>query len=188
VTDYPESLKGQFLMAMPGLLDPNFYQTVVCLSEHTREGAVGIVINRTHPTLKLETIFDELGMTHQADIGEAPIYLGGPVHVSEVFILHGPPYDIQTSLAITSQLAMSTTREILERIASGEGPRPFMISLGCAGWGPGQLEAEIQQNAWLTCDSDETILFEVPVEQRWEYAMRKLGIDPSLLTDAAGHA
>ena len=175
-------------MAMPGLLDPNFYQTVVCLSEHTREGAVGIVINRTHPSLKAENIFDELGMPHQAEAGQAPIFLGGPVHVSEVFILHGHPFDARTSLQITSQLAMSTTREILERIARGEGPRSFMISLGCAGWGPGQLEAEIQQNAWLTCECDENLLFEVPIDQRWESAIRKLGIDPSLLTDVAGHA
>jgi putative transcriptional regulator len=175
-------------MAMPGLLDPNFYQTVVCLSEHTREGAVGIVINRTHPTLKAESIFNELGMPHQTGAGQAPIFLGGPVHVSEVFILHGHPYDPRASLTITSQLAMSTTREILEQIARGEGPYPFMISLGCAGWGPGQLESEIQQNAWLTCESDEALVFEVPVDQRWEYAIRKLGIDPSLLTDAAGHA
>ena len=188
MTDYPESLKGQFLMAMPGLLDPNFYQTVVCLSEHTREGAVGIVINRTHPSLKAENIFDELGMPHHAEAGQVPIFLGGPVHISEVFILHGHPFDAHTSLAITPWLAMSTTREILEQIARGEGPHPFMISLGCAGWGPGQLEAEIQQNAWLTCECDENLLFEVPVDQRWESAIRKLGIDPSLLTDAAGHA
>jgi putative transcriptional regulator len=188
VADFPESLKGQFLMAMPGLLDPNFYQTVVCLSEHTREGAVGIVINRAHPTLKAETIFDELGMTHHGLAGQAPVYLGGPVHISEVFILHSHPFHVDVSLEITSRLAMSTTREVLERIARGEGPEMFMISLGCAGWGPGQLEAEIQQNAWLTSDIDESVLFEIPVDQRWECAMRKLGIDPLLLTDAAGHA
>jgi putative transcriptional regulator len=181
-------LKGQFLMAMPNLLDPNFHQTVVCLSEHTREGAVGIVINRPHPTLKAESIFNELGMPHQTDMGEVSIFLGGPVHISEVFILHGHPFDANTSLEITPRLAMSTTREILERIARGEGPQPFMITLGCAGWGPGQLEEEIQQNAWLTCESDENILFEAAVDQRWELAVRKLGIDPSLLTDVAGHA
>jgi len=188
VTDYPESLKGQFLMAMPGLLDPNFHQTVICLSEHTREGAVGIVINRTHSSLRAETIFSELDMAHHTDIGQAPIYLGGPVHASEVFILHGGPFDAAISLEITPHLAMSTTREVLARIAMGEGPEDFMISLGCAGWGPGQLEAEIQQNAWLTSDIDEAILFETPVGDRWECAMRKLGIDPTLLIDAAGHA
>jgi putative transcriptional regulator len=188
VADFVESLKGQFLMAMPGLLDPNFYQTVVCISEHTHEGAVGIVINRPHPTLKAATIFDELGMAHHGAVGQQPVYLGGPVHISEVFILHSRPFEAEISLEITPRLAMSTTRYVLERIARGDGPELFMISLGCAGWGPGQLEAEIQENAWLTCDIDERILFEVTADQRWDSAMRKLGIDPSLLTDAAGHA
>jgi len=187
-TDYPESLKGQFLMAMPGLLDPNFHQTVICLSEHTRDGAVGIVVNRAHASLKAAAIFCELEMVHNEDVGEVPVYLGGPVHASEIFILHGLPFDTDVSLEITPGLAMSTTREVLEDIAIGKGPALFFISLGCAGWGPGQLEAEIRQNAWLTCNIDETILFDVPVDMRWERAMRKLGIDPTLLINAAGHA
>lgn len=186
--DYPESLKGQFLMAMPSLMDPNFHQTVVCLSEHTHEGAVGIVVNREHPTLRAETIFKELGMMHSDAAGGAPIYLGGPVHLSEVFILHSPPFDATMSLAISDRLAMSTTRDVLERIARDKGPQRFIISLGCAGWGPGQLEAEIQQNAWLTSDIDEDILFDIPVGSRWERALRRLGVDPSQLIDGAGHA
>jgi len=186
--DYPESLRGQFLLAMPGLMDPNFHQTVICLSEHTREGAVGIVINRAHPSLRAETIFKELDMAHLDEIGQAPVYLGGPVHGSEVFILHGPPFDTGVSLEMTPQLAMSTSRGVLESIALGAGPVSFIISLGCAGWGPGQLESEIQQNAWLTCELDENILFDAPLNERWERAMRKLGIDPALLIDSAGHA
>jgi putative transcriptional regulator len=188
MTDYPESLKGQFLMAMPGLLDPNFYQTVICLSEHTRDGAVGIVVNRAHASLKAASIFIELEMLHNEEVGEVPVYLGGPVHASEVFILHGLPFDTDVSLEITPRLAMSTTREVLEGIALGKGPEHYFISLGCAGWGPGQLEAEIRQNAWLTCNIDETILFDVPVDKRWERAMRQLGIDPTSLINAAGHA
>jgi putative transcriptional regulator len=187
-TDYPESLKGYFLMAMPGLLDPNFHQTVVCLSEHTRDGAVGIVVNRVHPSLKAEAIFSELEMACRHAIGQAPVYLGGPVHASEVFILHGRPFDARVSLEITPWLAMSTSREVLERIGLGQGPESFFISLGCAGWGPGQLEAEIRQNAWLTSDIDQNIMFDAPVETRWERAMRQLGIDPALLIGAAGHA
>ena len=175
-------------MAMPGLLDPNFHQTVICLSEHTRDGAVGIVVNRAHPSLKAETIFKELEMAHLSEIGQAPIFLGGPVHTSEVFILHGLPFNTDISLEIVPRLAMSTSREVLENIAQGRGAASFLISLGCAGWGPGQLESEIQQNAWLTCEVDEKILFETPVEDRWQQAMRKLGIDPALLIDAAGHA
>ena len=146
------------------------------------------MVNRAHASLKAAAIFSELEMVHNEDVGEVPVYLGGPVHASEIFILHGLPFDTDVSLEITPGLAMSTTREVLEDIAIGKGPALFFISLGCAGWGPGQLEAEIRQNAWLTCNIDETILFDVPVDMRWERAMRKLGIDPTLLIDAAGHA
>lgn len=175
-------------MAMPGLMDPNFFQSVVCLSEHTREGAVGVVVNREHPDLRAESIFNELGIAHRDDVGRRPVYLGGPVHLNEVFILHGRPFDAAVSLEVSPRLALSTSRDVLERIARGEGPARFMISLGCAGWGAGQLEAEIQQNAWLTSEIDETILFDTPPEQRWDGAMRKLGVDPAQLIDAAGHA
>jgi putative transcriptional regulator len=187
-SDYPESLRGHFLIAMPGLLDPNFHQTVVCISEHTREGAVGLVINRVHAALQTATIFEELEMDHEPAMGNLPVHLGGPVHASELFILHGPPFDAGESLVITPALAMSTTRDVLQRIARGKGPPSCMIALGCAGWGPGQLEAEIKQNAWLTCDIAETILFATPVEKRWEATLAHLGIDPALLMDAAGHA
>ena len=187
-SNYPESLKGQFLMAMPGLQDPNFHQTVVCISEHTRDGALGIVINRQHAELKAATIFEELEMDHRPEPGQAAIHLGGPVHVSELFILHGPPFDKTVSLMITPSLAMSTTRDVLQRIAWGKGPSSFVIALGCAGWGPGQLEAEIRQNAWLTSDIEERILFDTPADERWEAAMKKLGIDPALLMGSAGHA
>ena len=187
-SDYPESLKGQFLMAMPALRDPNFHQTVVCISEHTRDGAVGIVINRVHAALTAAAIYDELKMDHQPEMGQVPIHLGGPVHASELFLLHGPPFDENVSLRVTPSLAMSTTRDVLQRIAWGKSAAAYLIALGCAGWGPGQLEEEIRQNAWLTSDIDEQILFETPVDKRWEAALGKLGIDPALLMDAAGHA
>jgi putative transcriptional regulator len=181
-------IKGKLLIAMPGLLDPNFHQTVVCISEHTEDGAVGTVINRVHSSLNAETIFSELEMDHRPEPGQAPIHLGGPVHVSELFILHGPPFDPEVSLVITPRLALSTTREVLQRIAWGKGPESYLITLGCAGWGPGQLEAEIRQNAWLTCDITEDIVFRLPFEQRWEAAIRQLGIDPAQLMGSAGHA
>ncbi len=175
-------------MAMPGLLDPNFHQTVVCISEHTHDGAVGIVVNRVHPTIKAATILDELEMDYQQELSRVAIHLGGPVHTSELFIIHGPPFDESASLVITPSLAMSTTRDVLQRIALTKGPAFYLIALGCAGWGPGQLEAEIRQNAWLTSDIEENILFELPPEKRWAAALANLGIDPALLTDAAGHA
>lgn len=185
---YPDSLKGQFLMAMPGLLDPNFFQTVTCISEHTEVGAVGIVVNRVHPSLSAKTIFDELHIDCMEKTESIPIHIGGPVHIGEIFILHGPPFDWLGCLRITDFLAMSNTLDILEAIAKGRGPESFVIALGCAGWGQGQLEAEIKQNAWLTCPIIEEIIFGIPVELRWVEAVKKMGIDPLLLSDEAGHA
>ncbi|MFZ7124615.1 MAG: YqgE/AlgH family protein [Desulfobacterales bacterium] len=187
-TRFEGSLKGQFLIAMPGLLDPNFYQTVVCISEHTDEGALGLVINRVHSSLQARSIFEELSMPFNEALGETPIHLGGPVHLGEIFILHGPPFDADSSFVITPSLALSNTREVLQRIARGKGPESYIISLGCSGWGAGQLENEIRENAWLSCDVFEDVLFQTPVEQRWEAALKRMGIEPALLTDSAGHA
>jgi len=186
--EYPESLKGQFLMAMPGLADPNFNQTVTFICEHTQAGAVGIVINRVHASLTGMDLFNELKMQYTPEAESVSIHYGGPVHVNEVFVLHGPPFDWQGCLAITPSLAMSNTPDILEALAKNRGPKSFIISLGCAGWGPGQLESEIKRNAWLTCAASEEIIFNIPIESRWEEAMRKVGIDPALLSDTAGHA
>ena len=183
-----DSLRGHFLVAMPALADPNFSQTVTCICEHNWEGAVGIVINRVHASLRCKAIFDELQMDCATAVGDMPVYLGGPVHLGEVFILHGSPFDWQGSLQITPTLAMSNTRDILEAVALGRGPKSFLISLGCAGWGPGQLESEIKENAWLTTPVFEENLFELPVELRWEEAVKKMGIDPRLLSSSAGHA
>jgi putative transcriptional regulator len=180
--------KGQFLMAMPGLADPNFSQTVTCISEHTPEGAVGIVVNRIHSLLSGDDIFKELKLDHSPDAAAIPIHIGGPVNLGEIFILHGPPFGWRGSLEITPSLAMSNTMDILEAIAINKGPKAFIISIGCAGWGPGQLEAEIRENVWLTGPVYEDVIFENPISSRWEAAVRKLGIRPELLSDQAGHA
>ncbi|MBW2437085.1 MAG: YqgE/AlgH family protein [Deltaproteobacteria bacterium] len=181
-------LKGQFLMAMPGLLDPNFHQTVTCMCEHNAEGAMGVVINRIHQDLTEKDIFEELSINCSPRAERIPIHLGGPVHIAEIFVLHGPPFDWEASLMITPGVALSNTKDIIESIAKGNGPESFIISIGCAGWGPGQLEAEIKQNAWLTAPVFEENIFKMPVENRWEEAVKKVGIDPRLLSDRAGHA
>ncbi|MDM8522665.1 YqgE/AlgH family protein [Desulfococcaceae bacterium HSG8] len=187
--NYPDlSLKGQFIMAMPGLADPNFSHTVTCICEHTSEGAVGIVVNHVHAFLSGKDIFEELGMDYVSGAGSIPIYLGGPVHIGEIFILHGPPFDWDGCRMITRSLAMSNTRDILQEIALDKGPESLIIALGCAGWGPNQLESEIRQNAWLTYPAFEELIFDVAVEERWEEAVRKMGIEPGLLSDMAGHA
>lgn len=186
--DYPNSLKGHLLLAMPSLQDPNFTQTVTCISEHNQGGALGIVVNRVHPSLSGKDIFEELKIPYTPEAGQASIHLGGPVHVGEIFILHGPPFGWQGCLVFTSELGLSTSRDALESIAMGRGPKDFIIAVGCAGWGANQLESEIMQNAWLTCPVIHEILFHTPVDARWEEAMSRMGIDPVLLSDDAGHA
>jgi putative transcriptional regulator len=186
--DYESSLRGQLLLAMPGLQDPNFSQTVTCISEHNRGGALGLVINRVHPTLTGMDIFEELQMPYAPGVGSVPIHLGGPVHLGEIFILHGPPFGWHGCLAFTPELALSTSKDVLEAISLAQGPKDFLISVGCAGWGVDQLESEIKQNAWLTCPANHEILFEIPVDARWEQAMSAMGINPVLLSDDAGHA
>jgi len=186
--NYQVFFKGQFLIAMPRMTDPNFFHTVTCISEHTREGAVGIVVNRPHPSIIGKDIFNELKINYVSDSELIPIYVGGPVHIGEIFILHGPPFNWESCLMVTPFLAMSNSKDIVEAIAMGNGPEAFIISLGCAGWGEGQLESEIKENAWLTFPISEKIVFEIPVEYRWEEAVKKMGIDPGKLSDIAGHA
>jgi putative transcriptional regulator len=184
----PTSFKGCFIMAMPALQDPNFRQSVTCISEHTDEGAVGIVINQLHDGLNGKMIFDELGMVSVDGAASIPVHVGGPVHSNELFVLHGPPLDWGTSLKINESLALSNSIAILEAIAKGVGPGDFLVCLGCAGWAPGQLEWELSQNAWLVSECDDEIIFKCPEEEKWERAIRRLGIDPQLLSDSGGHA
>ncbi len=186
--NYPGYLKGQFIMSMPGLKDPNFFQTVTCLCEHTPEGAVGIIVNRAHPSLCGKDIFDELRMEYMSESALVPVYLGGPVHIGEIFILHGPPFHWAGCLKVTDMLALSNTTDILEALALGKGPKSAIITIGCAGWGPEQLETEIRENVWLTGPVYEEIIFDISIEARWEASVRKIGVNPVLLTDMAGHA
>lgn len=184
----PDSLKGNFLLAMPALSDPNFYRTVTCMSEHNADGALGIVINRMTSYLTGKDIFDELDIEYLPGAELIPVYIGGPVHTGEIFILHSEPFVWRGCFMITRHLAMSNTIDILKAIASGKGPLSYIIALGCAGWGPGQLEAEIRDNSWLTCSVSEDIIFKLPAEIRWEETVKKMGIDPALLSSTAGHA
>lgn len=182
------AFKSQFLIAMPLLVDPDFIRSVICVCEHNRDGAMGIIINRIHPDLTARDIFEELGIATSIPADQIPVYLGGPVHPDDLFILHGPPFVHYGSLLIGPQAALSNTEELLRAIAAGQGPRQFMITLGCTGWGPGQLEQEICSNVWLSTDLATEILFEVDVEQRWNAAVRQLGFDPLLLSHQVGHA
>jgi putative transcriptional regulator len=185
---FESSLKGHFLIAMPSLADPNFSYTVSYIAEHTSDGAMGLVINRVHPELSMRIVFDELALNAVPDIADLPLHLGGPVHTEQVFILHGPPFGWEACQQVTPNIALSNSMDLIERVAQGRGPGSFVCALGCAGWGPGQLESEIMANAWLSCPAAETILFDVAVENRWAEAAKLLGIDPNRLTDVSGHA
>lgn len=185
---YQGSLKGHLLMAMPTLVDPNFSYTVTCMCEHTENGALGIIVNRVHFALTAKDIFEELKIDYIPRMGALPVHIGGPVHIDEVFILHGPPFNWKGCLVITPFLAMSNTRDILEAIALGKGPESVIIALGCAGWGPNQLETEMISNAWLTCPAIKELIFDIDNESKWEKTIRQLGIEPGLLSHTAGHA
>ncbi|MBW1695955.1 MAG: YqgE/AlgH family protein [Deltaproteobacteria bacterium] len=182
------SLKGHLLIAMPGLTDPNFHQTVTFICEHTKEGAIGIVLNRIHSLLSGKDIFEELKLEAGPGAESIPVHIGGPVSINEIFVLHGPPFEWEGCFQVGPSIAMSNTIDILSALSSGSGPKSFLISLGCAGWGPGQLEDEIKQNAWLTSALLKEIVFDIPVEMRWQTAVKKMGIDPTLLSNTAGHA
>lgn len=183
-----DCLKGHFLMAMPGLSDPNFHRTVSVICEHTVEGAMGIIIDRPLPDITSENIFKELDIDYLQAFADITLHFGGPVHTGEIFILHGPPFHWEGCLEITPEFGLSNTMDILKSIAKGKGPEKYIIALGCSGWGGGQLESELSANAWLTCVASTGIVFDTPVKQKWTAAIQKLGIDPELLTGEAGHA
>ena len=175
-------------MAMPALNDPNFDHSVTCISEHTSDGAFGIIVNRIIEGLSADIIFNELGIEGNADARNIPIHIGGPVHSNELFVLHGTPFDSEGLLMVNDALALNNSRAILEAIANSTGPRQYLIALGCAGWGGGQLEWEMKENAWLSIPCMQDIIFEVPIEDRWTIAMERLGVDPDLLSSEAGNA
>ncbi len=166
-----ESLKGHFLMAMPGLPDPNFAQTVICMCEHNESGALGFIINKIHPLLTARELFDDLSIDYSDDIDKVDVHFGGPVQPNGIFLLHGPPFHWQGCIRVTPELALNNTRDIIEALAVGKGPKSFLILLGCSGWGPFQLNNEMSDNAWLTCPISEDIIFKVSKDMRWEQAM-----------------
>lgn len=181
-------LTNHFLIAMPALQDPNFSHTVTYLCEHTSEGAMGIVVNRPLE-LTLADVFEqmEIGVTDKA-IGQKPVFAGGPVNTERGFVLHSTTEPWHSTMRITDEISITTSRDILEAIAGGKGPDEALVALGYAGWGGGQLEAEIAQNSWLASPASSDILFRLPVAERWAAAAAAIGVDLGLLSHDAGHA
>lgn len=184
----PTYLSNQFLIAMPALADPNFFQTVTYISEHNANGALGLVINRPLD-LSLGQLLEHLQIaTERFDLATRPVYLGGPVQPEQGFVLHSPVGRWGATLRVTEQIGITTSRDILQALARGEGPERILVTLGYAGWGPGQLEQELADNAWLFGPADLEILFQTPNDQRWRAAAALMGIDLTLLSAHAGHA
>jgi putative transcriptional regulator len=181
-------LTNQFLIAMPGMDDPNFAQTVTLVCEHSERGALGIIINRPL-TMDLGEVFEQLGLdASQSQVSRQSVLLGGPVQTDRGFVLHSPGAGFESTLPVSERLHLTTSRDILDALASGHGPARAIVALGYAGWDAGQLEDEMARNAWLTVPVDVSLLFDVPAEDRWQAAGRLLGINLLHLSSDAGHA
>jgi len=182
------NLTNHFLIAMPNMVDPFFARTLTYLCEHNDQGALGLVVNRPID-LTLQALFERLSLAlKQHEIADAPVYYGGPVQTDRGFVLHAPPGDWQSTLRVREAIGLTTSKDILEAVGRGEGPQRMMVTLGYAGWSAGQLEHELSQNAWLTVEARDAIIFDLPSEERLPAAMELLGIDFARLSDEAGHA
>jgi putative transcriptional regulator len=181
-------LTDHFLIAMPSMVDPNFSRTLTYICEHNEQGALGIVVNRPID-MKLATLFERIDIALTArELADLPVYYGGPVQQDRGFVLHAPVGEWKSTLAVRERLGLTTSRDVLEAVGTGRGPTRLMVSLGYAGWAAGQLEYELAQNAWLTVEATDSIIFDVPPEERLASAMELLGLDFARLQDAAGHA
>lgn len=178
---------NQFLIAMPQMVEGNLAGSVIYVCEHTQRGALGLVINR--PTdLTLGGLLERIELKLEIQpTRDTPVFFGGPVQTDRGFVLHAPAGDYSSSIKL-GEMALTTSRDVLQAVAEGRGPERLLVTLGYAGWGAGQLESEMAQNAWLSVDADATVIFDVPPEDRYPAAMKLLGIDPVMLATGAGHA
>lgn len=189
-------LDGQLLIAMPGIGDTRFERSVIYMCAHSEQGAMGLIINKTAPMMRfgdlvaqLDVHPDDGNLEPTPELMEMPVLFGGPVEQGRGFVLHTSDYFTEdSSLPVSPDISLTATVDILQAMASGRGPHRAILALGYAGWAPGQLENEIQHNGWLTCAADEDLLFGLSFDERYEAALRKLRIDPAMLSTDAGHA
>jgi putative transcriptional regulator len=182
-------LHGQLLIAMPGIGDPRFDRSLILICAHDREHAMGIAVNRPVEGLTVPELLERLEIKTSARLDDDPVLIGGPVEVERGFVLHTDDYHGAHSVDVEGGLALTTTREVLEAMGSHNGhPRRAILALGYAGWGAGQLEREIRENVWLTCDADEALVFDDDYETKWTRALAKLRIDPKFLSSEGGRA
>jgi putative transcriptional regulator len=190
-----DKLQGQFLIAMPNMGDPRFERSVVYVCAHTREGAMGFIVNKVldKPSIpdflhQLNIIDDGEKRTLAQPLADTPLHNGGPVEPGRGFVLHSPDYSAESTLAIDSNISLTATLEILRAIVLGRGPERAMIALGYSGWASGQIEEEIAGNAWIISKADPGIIFDGGHEAKYDRALRQMGINPHLLSGQAGHA
>jgi putative transcriptional regulator len=186
------SLANHFLIAMPAMTDPNFSRTLTYVCEHNPEGALGIIVNRPLD-IKLGTLFERVSMPltpgeNRYKYNDLPVFFGGPVQTDRGFVLHRPAGHWQSSLNVTEEIALTSSRDILQAMSDDGEPNDVLVSLGYSGWAAGQLEWELSQNAWLTVAADPAIIFALPAEERLPAAMQLLGVDFANLSEVAGHA
>jgi putative transcriptional regulator len=182
------NLTQHFLIAMPAMADPHFAKTLTFICEHNDQGALGIVVNRPID-MNLQSLLEQVSIPlTSGEFKSVPIHFGGPVQVDRGFVLHTPLGQWQSTLAVSSEIGLTTSKDILQAVARGEGPGKLFVTLGYAGWAPGQLEHELAQNAWLTVQARSDVIFDLKPEERLPAAMRLLGIDFASLSEQAGHA
>lgn len=182
------NLTNHFLMAMPSMADPYFTKSLTYICEHTEQGALGVVINRPID-LTLKSLFEQIDVKlNDHTLIDLPVYFGGPVQTDRGFVLHQPIGEWQSTLSVDNEVGLTTSKDILEALGNGEGPQKVLVTLGYAGWAPGQLEHEISKNGWLTVRALPKVIFEIPAEERYAAAMQMLGIDFANLSDEVGHA
>ena len=187
------SLDGKILIAMPGMTDSRFEHALVFLCAHSEQGAMGLIVNKTAPLMFFSDLVDKLDIATDPraiaeDVMRKPVLYGGPVEQFRGFVLHSTDYfSSEASLPISPEVALTATVDILRDIARGKGPERSVLALGYSGWGPGQLEDEIQHNGWLHCEADGSLLFDADIEAKYARAMAKLGVDPGMLSSDVGH-
>ena len=181
-------LDGHLLIAMPGMGDPRFDHSVIYMCAHSPEGAMGLVVNKLADQMTFPDLLEQLNIPCGASDDSIQVHFGGPVESGRGFVLHSPDYMHDGTLLVDGGIALTATVDILRAIADGAGPEHTMLALGYAGWGAGQLDMEIKSNGWLSVPADDELVFGRDLENKWEHAMAKIGIDPRMLSDEAGHA
>ena len=184
-----DDLTGRMLIAMPGMLDPRFRRSVICMCAHSEDGAMGLIVNMPTREIRFSDLLKQLDIDCEGDPVDMPVHYGGPVDYGRGFVLHTGDYGSESStVSVNNQFSMTATVDILQDISMGKGPESCMLALGYSGWGPGQVEQEIRDNGWLICDASADIVFQSDHARIWQAALDKIGIDPAMLSSSGGRA